>query len=432
VLGWLADTLDFFLVSGWKGYFLERRKRYGSSVFKSSMLMRSIAILDSRGFEPLVNWDGRLRKEYGFGWAKPPPALVGGTVPGIFAGGLAHSAPKTFYMELLRARAGRLASSFDVTAREYLARWERGAPFSWRDEIERFYATFFFQWLIGLRPDPEDVRTVFNDLFSHVFWPVTQFLPWSKYSRALRAYARLRYMLKGLPGFEEACEIAQGRGMNGKEEIASQLLFTIGVNCYLGLQNLSKSVAGELSVRPALAVKLREEVVAGLGRSGPADLDRLQALPLLDRFVNETLRLHPPVFFIFGRAEKEFVLETGTGRYRIERGSMLLGVIPIAQRDPACYASPDDFRPERFGDAAALAPLVWPHGPHVGPIAAESRICAGRDFGVLLGKLFAATLVRGHAWTLQDPDVRWNERFFTLNVAAPAGPLGVSRFARAD
>ena len=430
VIGWLRDTIDFFVISGWEAYFRDRQRKYGSSVFKNHMLMKTIAVLDYKSFEPLFNWDGRLEKEYGFGWAKPPPGLVGGVIPSVFAAGSAHSAPKTFYMQLLKARAATLSANFASTSAEYFERWERVAPFRWSDEIERFYATFFFQWFLGARPDPEDVRTVNNDLFGHLFWRLTRFLPWSKYSRSVEAYARLLAVVKGSPGFEDIMRIARTCGLQSEDEVAKQLLFTIGVNCYLGLQCLSKSLIGELSMRPKLRAEMRAEALAVLGSAAQIDLGGLSKLPLLDGFVKETLRLHPPVFFIFGRATRDFVLDTAAGRFQIESGEMLMGVIPIAQLDPDAYVDPGTFRPGRFSDPAAEDALVWPHGTQEGPILVESRICAGRDVGMLLAKLFCATLLRSYDWDLQNPDLRWDDKSFSLDVAAPIGSLEVSRFAR--
>jgi cytochrome P450 len=409
VLGWLYDTADFFLLRGWKQFFLSRQRKYGSRVFRCHFLMKTIAVLDHEGFEPLFNWDGRLRKENGFGWAKAPPALVGNTMPSIFAEGQPHEGPKSFYMELMRARAPKLGPVFSTVAAEYFGRWEQGKPFGWRDEIERFYASFFFEWLLGLRPDPEDVRLLYNNLFGHIFWRITQFLPWSRHSRSVAAFERLLSQIKGSKQFV---------GVKNPDEAAKQLLFMIGVNCYLGLQSLTRSAVGELSrLPPEQCTALRAEVDARLDG------------PLLDNFLNEVLRLHPPVFFIFGRAARDFVLQTASGQYAIPAGEMLMGVIPLAQRNPGIHDAPDDFRLDRFEDASVAGTMVWPHGTLAEPISARSRICPGRHLGVMITKFFCAKLLRTYEWKLRKP-VSWDERLFTLNVAAPRGRLKVSRFAR--
>ena len=86
----IYDTVDFLFLSGWKKCFTKRRDKYGSSVFKINLFMKTIAILDHDGFDPLFSWDGRLKKDYGFGWAVPPASLVGDIVPSVFQANPEH------------------------------------------------------------------------------------------------------------------------------------------------------------------------------------------------------------------------------------------------------------------------------------------------------------------------------------------------------
>jgi prostaglandin-endoperoxide synthase 2 len=421
LLGWLYDTLDFFVFSGWKKFFLRRRDRYKSNVFRCHALMKTVAVLDHQAFEPFVSWDGRLAKEDGFGWAKVPPALAGNVAPSVFASGDQHDKLKAFYRALLESRAPQLGASFRAVAAEYFGRWEQGRPFAWRDEIERFYATFFFEWLLGARPEPDDVRLVYNNLFGHLLWPITRALPWSKYSRSVRAYGRLLDLVTKSPLFRP-----DGR-LGSREETAKQLLFTIGVNCYLGLQSLTRSAVGELSGRDIAA--LRAEVAAAVGNAPDIEPRALAGTPGLDAFLKEVLRLHPPVFFIFGRATADFVVSSGTGQYAVERGEMLMGVIPLAQRNPALFDDFDRFDPAHGARPGSEAAMVWAHGTPAMEPTAQNRMCAGPDFGLRIAKLFCATLLRTYEWRLKRP-ARWNDHLFTLNVAAPRGKLEVGSFAR--
>lgn len=430
LLGRVVDTLDLYLIRGWREFFRAHQRRYGP-VFRSNAFMRTITILDHRGFEPLFNWDGRLKKEYGFGWIAPPPTLVGDTLPGIFASGQHHAACKHFYMALLRARASTLLPTLDAVATDYFERWERLGIFSWRDEIERFYATFFFRWFLRTSPDPDDVRLLYNNLLVDPFWRLKRYLPWSHYSRSTRIFPRLLSVVMGAPAFDEVEGIARTAGLADREEAAKQLLFTIGVNCYLGLQNLTKSLVGELTNHDHHRAALRGEIAFALPpHSGALDVDAINALPLLDRFMRETLRLHPPVFFIFGRAVKGFILRIGQGQYAVAKGDMLMGVIPIAQRNPAQHDLPDEFRPERFTQPAALEPMVWSHSAWDGPISDDNRACAGRDIAVIIAKLFCVLLLWKHDWRLAEQRAHWSARKVGLNMAAPIGSLKTTDFTR--
>jgi hypothetical protein len=54
ILGTLADTVDFFLISGWEQFFRRRQRRYASNVFKVNLFQPTIALLDDDAIEPLV------------------------------------------------------------------------------------------------------------------------------------------------------------------------------------------------------------------------------------------------------------------------------------------------------------------------------------------------------------------------------------------
>ena len=118
LFGMIADTWDLMVFSGWGKFFTKRSKKYPSTVFKAHPFMKMTVFIDCAAFEPMFNWDGRLQKDYGFGWAIPSLGLVGNVRPSIFEPGQIHDPLKRFYMVLLRERAPDLISTFlDVSSR---------------------------------------------------------------------------------------------------------------------------------------------------------------------------------------------------------------------------------------------------------------------------------------------------------------------------
>src|SRR5262249_2905057 len=63
--------------------------------------------------------------------------------------------------------------------------------------------------------------------------------------------------------------------------------------------------------------------------------------------VHESLRLHPPGVF----APRRAIADIDIGPHRIRRGTMILWSPYLAGRDPATWAEPLEFRPERHLDA---------------------------------------------------------------------------------
>lgn len=415
----LVDTIDFLFVSGWERFFARRRARHRSTVFKVNLFKPTVAVLDQTGIAALFG-DADLIQDYGFGWAVPPLPLVGHVPPSVFGHGEAHDGYKRLYLNLLKARATSLPATFDAAFAAQAARWEATPRFSFADGIEDLVAAFVFRWLVGAEIDPADVRVVYNNIFTQRFTAITRFLPASTYARSLDAYDRLLGAVRGALATSDIVAMARDEGLHDREALAKQLTFLCGMNSFLGLQNLMKSLVGELTLHPAWREAVRREARAG------------GATPVLDRVIRETLRLHPPVFFVFGRATRNRVLDGETSRFAIREGELVMGVIPFAQNDPVHVPRAEVFDPDRFLDPATGArPLIWPRGLEHARVEPQDHTCPGKDLAFATARRFATALVRDYDWTLAERPT-WSRRRFSLNVAAPAGALTVGRFARSD
>lgn len=125
---------------------------------------------------------------------------------------------------------------------------------------------------------------------------------------------------------------------------------------------------------PDLWDRLASEADAVLGKvgDGPApDHTTLAALDLADRTLRESLRLHPPGVF----GVRESVVDVTAGGYRIPRGTLIAWSFYLAGRDPAYWADPLRFDPDRHLDPtpeqAAHAKAAWV------PFGGGARNCIG-------------------------------------------------------
>src|ERR1700730_15315160 len=126
------------------------------------------------------------------------------------------------------------------------------------------------------------------------------------------------------------------------------------MNSFLGVQSLMKSIVGELSLDAATCASLREEMTSELGSNpGEVKCKDLAKLPMLDKTLREVLRLHPPVFFATGRATQDRLIDSASGLFKLRKGELLIGVIPLAHRDASIFGRPDQFDPRRFDDQDA-------------------------------------------------------------------------------
>ena len=429
VIGWLWGLLDFFILRGWRRFFTDRQRRHRSDVFKVNLFKPTIAVLDAAAVETLFQEKG-IAQDHGFSWAVPNPDLVGRILPSIFMSAPDHNRYKALYIEMLRRRAGRLLATFSETADRFGTRWTQAGRFNFETEIEDFAVSLLFKWYFDFVPDPARVRELYLGLFSHVFAWITRHLPWSSYRRSLATFEDLLQQVKRSPLFQELLPYAHELGLSDDDQTAKQVLFVTGMNSFLGVQNLLKSVVGELSARPALSDALRHEMCDATASVPITSFAQLSpgSTPVLDRTLREVLRLHPPVTLVFGRLQYDRLLETLDGRaFQVRRGELLMGVLPLAMLDGRIFPRPDDFDPERFQRLSAGEHLIWPRGRHDGPAATNDRTCPGKDVSVLLAKLVCAWLLPHYRWTLTRAP-RWDAVRFTLNVAAPVGPMQTNDF----
>ena len=128
--------------------------------------------------------------------------------------------------------------------------------------------------------------------------------------------------------------------------------------------------------------KVREEVRRVLGDRPPTAAD-LASLPVCRRAVQEAMRLYPPVWLISRRALGHDVV----GGYDVEPGTLVCVSQWVLHRHPDYWEAPEEYRPDRFRDAALPSHLYLPFG-------GGDRICVGQHFAMLEAVLVLATLVQ--------------------------------------
>lgn len=428
--------VDFYLIQGWKEFFRRRQRKYNSTVFKANLFKRTIIALDHRAIEPLFAAadlvPDRPRHRFQFGgrqFGLPPLPLVGNVCPSMYEASAKHDDFKKLYIRVLEKRESILVPTFKKVADEFTSRWLSLSTFCWRDELEDFAVNFLFQWFLGARPDPDKVRQLYNKIFKHYFAPVSRYIPGSNYWRSLTFYKRLLVFVKASPGFREIVELAREEGLRDDEDtIAKQITYVVGMNSYLGIQNLLKSIVGELSLDPKLRSRLRGEMTSAIkGEVTPSNFGVLEGLPQLGDTLREILRLHPPVFFVSGRATRDQLIVSDSGRFLVGKDELVTGVIPFAHYDASVFPRPEQFDPDRFNNPKACQRLIWPRGLHDGKSLPGNRTCPGKSVAVSIAKLFCFEVLTRFTWALKEVPV-WEQHWFDLNVAAPKGKLDVVKF----
>ncbi len=152
-------------------------------------------------------------------------------------------------------------------------------------------------------------------------------------------------------------------------------------------------LAYELARNPDWFGRLGAELDRVIGPDRGPDPDQLLGgLPLLDRAIDEVLRLYPPAWIGPRRVVRDFEF----AGVRVPAGLAISYSSWASHRLPDVWEQPDAFRPERFEPEARAR---FPRGAYV-PFGIGPRVCIGKRFGYTEVHAIAAALLRRFRWSL--------------------------------
>jgi cytochrome P450 len=118
--------------------------------------------------------------------------------------------------------------------------------------------------------------------------------------------------------------------------------------------------------------------------SEPPTPDNIGGLSVLDQIIKESLRLYPPIHLgnRFTARDVELV------GYRVPAGTRVMVSYYLAQRHPAHWQEPAEFRPERWESDFRPAPFTY------APFGGGPRNCIGGAFAQLEARLVLARILQ--------------------------------------
>lgn len=132
----------------------------------------------------------------------------------------------------------------------------------------------------------------------------------------------------------------------------------------------------QLARHPEAQARARAEVLAA-----PAPL--VDPPPYLAAVLNESMRLYPPAWFIGRTARRDMHL----GDIDVPAGTQVVCSPFVLHRNPALWANPDEFKPERFLPGSTVVPRSFI------PFGSGPRACIGRALSLMeMTSLVSATL----------------------------------------
>ncbi len=303
----------------------------------------------------------------------------------------------------------------------------RGKTFSMMDLTQSITLEVILRAIFGVEDDVsrERFRAAIVELVGAMNTPIITvfefmrkefggFGPWARFQRAIEAlnaliYDEIKKRRGHTAGREDIFSLMldakydDGEGMTDKE-LRDQLHLLF----FAGHDTTSTALGWAfywMCRQPSEAAKVMAEIDAL--RDSP-DPEAIAALPYLEAFCQETLRIYPIAPNVGRQLIKPFDLLGNT----IPEGTTLLASIMMLHENEKVYPEPRKFRPERFLERKFSPYEYLPFGG--GP-----RRCIGAALAMYEMKIVMATFLRKYKFRLvKDAPVKYVQRGLTM------GPKG--------
>jgi retinoid hydroxylase len=414
----VGETLSF--VGDIFGFVRTRRAAHGP-VFRTHLLGNPTVILAGPAACELWLDETKIQREGGF----PPSleALFGGKNILPLLDGETHRTRKALVMTGFgREAIESYLPTFETLLIQTLGRWAEAGEVNGLDELKRLSITGIARTILGLQDaDDADDKRLLHDLladYALLFRGITGLpidAPLTDYHHGLAAKDRILERFAGLvearqasPRRDAISRILAARTAAGAaiapEDLTLELHHFVlaGYILFAELGTMVQEIARNSALRGRLVeeidnAKIRPRKLVGL--------TGLNALPLVQRVVQETKRFCPNVPLSFGKAREAFEFSG----YSIGKGWYVFLAVTENNVFEKSFAEPHRFDPDRFAPPRNEQEKPNAYVPQ-GPGTTHQHKCAGADLSTYLMAAFLVHLVGGYEWSLpeQDLSLRWN------------------------
>ncbi len=408
----LGETLSF--LKNQFNFVDERQARFGK-VFRSHILFKDTALLVGAEGAEVFNDESRVQRS---GAMAPHIAdFFGGTSLPLLDGATHRRRKQQVMGAFGRDALTQYLPVMEATVERTLGRWFAAGEASLTEDLKDLALEVIARTMAGSDGGPEFVANVRDfKLMVRAFTALPVPIPGTKYARAKAAQARIFDRYRAVLAERVAKPTNDGLSrMLAKPaedgtliagEDALKELHHFNLAGYITFAHMARGLVA-LAQDTELRARLRAEIDAHLGTKA-ITVEALHAMPLLENITKEMKRCTPFVAVSFGKAKSDFILDGKT----VPAGWMVMLCNFASGNDPAIYAEPARFDPDRFAEGRAEHQKhptgFFPQG--VGePL--KGHMCAGVDYSTVLMKTFLVRLVRDYDTTLpkQDLSYRWEK-----------------------
>lgn len=424
-VGPVADRLDYFYNQGRDEFFKSRSQKYQSTVFRANMPPgpfiasnpRVIVLLDGKSFPVLFDVTKVEKKDLFTGTFMPSTDLTGGyrILSYLDPSEPHHGKIKSLIFFLLKSRRDHVIPEFQSSYTELFETLEselaaKGKS-SFGEANDQAAFKFLSRALYGTNPADTKLgvdgpgliqKWVLFQISPILVLGLPRFMEETIHSFRLPPflvksdYQRLYEFFYESSG--HVLDEAERVGIS-REEACHNLLFATCFNSFGGMKilfpNMLKLI-GRAGVK--LHTQLAREIrTAVKSNGGKVTMAAMEQMPLMKSVVYESLRIEPPVAMQYGKAKRDFVIESHDAAFEVKEGEMLFGYQPFATKDPKIFERAEEFVPDRFiGEEGErlLKHVLWSNGHETESPTVGNKQCAGKDLVVMFSRLLVVELFR--------------------------------------
>lgn len=420
-LPFIGETLSFLFLG--RKFFDRRREQYGS-VFKTHILGKpTVRIIGAENARKILMNENSLVESQ---WPRSIQMLLGeGSL--TLAAGKVHTIRKR---AILRAFTYDALSGYAVLTQEiirkYINKWCSQRNVMGYKEFRSLAFELSCRVLLGFEMNKDEhgrLLDAFETFMSSLF-SIPIRIPGLGLDKGMKARETMLKKIKAIilqkqngrssAGSTDALSLMMG--IEGKEKLEMEEAKDVALELMFAGHETTSSAASTLILNiarnPEVLFKITEELASnGLldDRGSVLDLGRINKLKYVRNVVKEALRISPPIGGGYRKALHTFEIEG----YQIPRGWSIVYSIRDSHETSPVVNKPEVFNPERWSG------VQIDDREHYFPFGGGKKGCAGREFAMLMLKVFVIEICRSSCWEVQN----LNPKIKFLPVPHPADNL---------
>lgn len=392
--------------------------------------------------QPLVLMSGPEAQE---AWCRAPDEVFGqaaaytGTIP-IFGKGVLFDAPMDILKQQLKIQVDALrfqnmkayAKVISDEVKNFTAKWGNQGEVDMVDEFLELTLYTSTSCLLGVdfrKNMTEEFATLYRDLEGGLIAVafIDPYMPIPAFAARDKARNRLGEMVDDI--VKKRRDSAQqytdalntfmtatyedGRQMNSNE-ITGLLIATMFAGHHTSSGTATWMLI-EFLRHPEFLAEVKQELTNVFADGGDVSHHAMRAMPKMEDFLREVLRMHPPLVTLIRVVEQDFYYKD----YIIPKGYRTVMSPAVAHKIPEVWPNPEQFDMHRPEHEHLFAWVAFGGGRHK---------CAGNAFAILQLKAIFATLLQEFEFEMVDAKDAYTDDYSGMTVK-PKSPMRV-RYTR--